>query len=46
MHGGQDSQRYHDFVAERRDLFPEIRMVAVTDRGDRIKVGGKVVSAR
>jgi len=46
MHGGQNSRRYHDFVAERKDLFPDVKMVAVTDRGDRIKVGPKVVSAR
>jgi L-ascorbate metabolism protein UlaG (beta-lactamase superfamily) len=46
MHGGQDSGRYRDFVAERQDLFPEVRMVPVTDRGDRILVGGKLVSAR
>lgn len=46
MHGGQDSHRYHDFVAARRDEFPGVRMVPVTDRGDRVMVGGKVVSAR
>ena len=46
MHGGNSSSRYHDFVAERKDLYPEIRMVPVTDRGDRVLVGGKMVSAR
>jgi L-ascorbate metabolism protein UlaG (beta-lactamase superfamily) len=46
MHGGDDSRRYHDFVAEREDRFPGVRMVPVTDRGDRILVGGKMVSAR
>jgi len=46
MHGGDNSRRYHDFVAARRDEFPGVRMVPATDRGDRIMIGGKVVSTR
>jgi len=46
MHGGDNSKRYFNFVAERQDRFPGVKMIPVTDRGDRVFVGGKVVSAR
>ncbi len=34
MHGGSNSWRYHEIIAEREDKFPQIRMYAPIDEGD------------
>jgi len=46
MHGGNSATVYHEFVAARTERFPGVRLAPVRDRGDRVQIGGKTVSAR
>jgi len=45
MHAGNGAFRYHDFIADCKDKFPKIKMVAVQNRGDyfRYSRGDQVV---
>jgi ankyrin repeat protein/L-ascorbate metabolism protein UlaG (beta-lactamase superfamily) len=46
MHGGSNSWRYHEFIADCRDMFPETRMDAPINRGDLMRYRDGSVSER